>query len=153
MVYFHQMPEAARNRLVNQDLPEYDDTPCVDGPPLSERRIAIVTTAGLHRRDDKSFTAAAAEYRIIPDDTDMNDLVMSHVSTNFDRTGFLQDLNLVFPIERLRELLADGVIGSIARFHYAFMGATPPTVLEAVAKDLAGILKSDNVDGVVLAGV
>jgi len=147
------MPEAARNRLVNQDLPEYDDTPCVDGPPLSERRIAIVTTAGLHRRDDKSFTAAAAEYRIIPDDTDMNDLVMSHVSTNFDRTGFLQDLNLVFPIERLRELLADGVIGSIARFHYAFMGATPPTVLEAVAKDLAGILKSDNVDGVVLAGV
>ena len=51
MVHPHQMPEAVRNRLVNQELPDYADTPCVGGAPLSERRIAIVTTAGLHRRE------------------------------------------------------------------------------------------------------
>ena len=54
---------------------------------------------------------------------------MSHVSTNFDRTGYIQDLNLVFPIERLRELEAAGDIGSVGAYHYAFMGATPPTAI------------------------
>ena len=153
MAHLSDMLEKQRNMIVNQGLPDYDDTPCVDGPALSERKIAIITTASLHRRDDTVFTPGVGEYRIIPDDTDMNDLIMNHVSTNFDRTGFQQDLNLVFPIERLRELQASGDIGEVASYHYAFMGATPPTAFEAVAKDLAGILKSDNITGVLLAGV
>jgi len=153
MVFLSEMPDKARDTIVNQDLPEYDETACVAGPPLSQRRVAIITTAGLHRRSDKHFTPGVGEYRIIPNDTDMEDLIMSHVSTNFDRTGFQQDLNLVFPIDRLRELDEQGEIGSVASYHYAFMGATPPTAMEAVAKDLAGTLKSDNVDAVVLAGV
>jgi len=153
MVFMKDMPEAAYDRIINQELPEFGETDCVAGPPLAERRIAIVTTAGLHRRDDKPFTMGVGEYRIIPDDTDMNDLMMSHISNNFDRTGFQQDLNIVFPIDRLRELDADGTIGSVAGFHYAFMGATAPTDQAAVANDLAGLLKDDNVTGVILAGV
>ena len=153
MVHLHEMPAPARERLINQELPEFAETPCIAGPPLAERRIAIVTTAGLHRSADAPFTPGRGEYRIIPDDVDLRDLVMSHVSTNFDRTGFFQDLNVVFPIERLRELRDRGAIGSIAQRHYAFMGATPPNAMEAVAADLAGILKRDGVDGIVLAGV
>ena len=153
MAHLSDMPEKQRNMIVNQDFPEYDDTPCVDGPALNERKIAIITTAGLHRRDDTVFTPGVGEYRIIPDDTDMNDLIMSHVSTNFDRTGFQQDLNLVFPIERLQDLQAEGEVGEVASYHYAFMGATPPMAHEAVAKDLAGLLHGDNVSGVILAGV
>lgn len=153
MVHLHEMTEVARERLINQELPEFADTPCVAGPPLAERRIAIITTAGLHRSNDKPFAPGMGEYRIIPDDIDMRDLVMSHVSTNFDRTGFFQDLNVVFPIERLRELARQGAIGSIAKRHYAFMGATPPGAMEAVASDLATILKDDKVDGLLLAGV
>lgn len=153
MVHLRDFPEKARNALVNQDLPEYNQTDCVPGPALSERRIAIITTAGIHRRDDKVFSPGIGEYRIIPDDAEMDDLIMSHVSTNFDRTGFHQDVNLVFPIDRLRELDDQGAIGSIAKFHYAFMGATPPTAQEAVSKDVAQLLKQDNVDGVLLAGV
>ena len=153
MVYLHEMPEGPRNMIVNQDLPEYGETACVDGPPLEDRKVAIVTTAGLHRRDDKHFTPGVGEYRIIPGDTDIDDLIMSHVSTNFDRTGFYQDVNLVFPVDRLRELQEQGEVGEIAEYHYAFMGATPPTAMEAVAKDLAATLKTDGVNGVVLAGV
>jgi len=153
MVYLHEMPEGPRNMIVNQDLPEYGETACVDGPPLKDRKIAIVTTAGLHRRDDKHFTPGVGEYRIIPGDTDIDDLIMSHVSTNFDRTGFYQDVNLVFPVDRLKELQEQGEVGEVAEYHYAFMGATPPTAMEAVAKDLASTLKNDGVTGVVLAGV
>jgi D-proline reductase (dithiol) PrdB len=66
----------------------------------------------------------------------MNDLVMSHTSTNFDRTGFQQDWNVVFPLDRLRELTDQGLIGSIADFHYSFMGATDPKLMEPMARDL-----------------
>ena len=153
MVYLHEMPEGARNMVVYQELPEYSETPCVAGPPLSDRRIAIVTTAGLHRREDKHFTPGAGEYRIIPTNTDMDDLIMSHVSTNFDRTSFYQDVNIVLPVGRLKELSTQGLISKPSAFHYSFMGATPPTALETVAKDLAETLMSDGVNGVVLAGV
>lgn len=152
-MHLHEMPEAARQRLINMELPTYDETPCVGGPPLRERRIAIITTAGLHRSSDTPFQHGVGEYRIIPDDTDMADLVLSHVSTNFDRAGFLQDFNVCFPIERLREMGADGEIGSIAAYHYSFMGATPPAAQAGVAKELADLLNSDNVDGVIFSPV
>ncbi|MEE2760852.1 MAG: glycine/sarcosine/betaine reductase selenoprotein B family protein [Pseudomonadota bacterium] len=152
-MHLHDMPDAARDALVNQDLPVFEPTPCVAGPALNKRRIAIITTAGLHRSDDPTFTPGVGEYRIIPSDIAMDDLVMSHVSTNFDRTGYIQDLNVVFPIERLGELEAGGEIGSVASYHYAFMGATPPMAMEAVAKDLATNLKGDGVSGLILAGV
>ena len=153
MVYLSDWSKQQQDVLLNQDLPKYNDTACVNGPPLSERRIAIITTSGLHQRTDRVFTPGVGEYRIIPDDTNMDDLIMSHVSTNFDRTGFYQDLNTVFPIDRLRELRLNKEIGGIASYHYSFMGATPPTAQEIVASDLADNLKSDFVNGVILAGV
>ena len=153
MVHLRELPEQLREALINQELPEFGDTPWINPKPLNECRVALVSTAGLHRREDPAFTPGAGDYRIIPDDYNMNDLVMSHLSTNFDRSGYYQDINTSFPIDRLRELVEEGTIGSVASRHYSFMGATPPTVMEPVARDLAGILKSDNVDAVALVPV
>ena len=153
MVHLREMPEHLRDALVNQEVPTFDTAPWADGPPLSERRVALISTAGLHRREDPPFTPGAGDYRIIPDDFEMDDLVMSHISTNFDRTGYFQDINVVFPIERLRELRDEGVIGSLAARHFSFMGATPPEQMEPVARDLAGVLKQDNVDAVAFCPV
>jgi D-proline reductase (dithiol) PrdB len=153
MVHLREMPEHLREGLINQALPEYGDTPWVDPKPLGECRIALISTAGLHRREDPPFTPGAGDYRIIPDDYDMASLTMSHLSTNFDRTGFYRDVNVAFPIDRLRELADDGTIGSVAGRHYSFMGATPPTAMEPVARDLARVLKADKVDAVVLCPV
>jgi D-proline reductase (dithiol) PrdB len=63
MVYLHEMPEAPRNMIVNQDLPDFGPTACADGPPLKDRKIAIITTAGLHRREDKHFSPSWARRR------------------------------------------------------------------------------------------
>ena len=82
-----------------------------------------------------------------------SDLLNSHVSINFDRTGFQEDWNVVFPIDRLNELAADGTIGSVADTHYSFMGAAEPDLIEPHARELAGHLKRDNVDAVLLAPV
>ena len=134
-------------------LPPYETTPWAEGPPLSERRVAIVTTAGLGIRGEEAFGFGAVDYRVIPVETDSADILMTHVSVNFDRTGFQDDVNVVFPIDRLREMLADGEIGSIAEFHYSFMGATDPELLEGSARALAGMLREDEGNAVLLSPV
>jgi len=78
---------------------------------------------------------------------------MSHISTNFDRTGFQQDWNVVFPLDRLHELAQERIIGSVATFHYAFMGATEPSHMEAAAHALADLLTQDHVNAVCLIPV
>ena len=136
-----------------RDLPDFGPTPFVAGPPLGRRRVAIVTTSGLHGRGDRPFDIGAADYRVIPGETPAADLIMSHASVNFDRSGFQEDVNVVFPIDRLRELQRDGIIGSIADFHYSFMGAAPIRALEPKARELAALLKKDRVDAVLLTPV
>jgi D-proline reductase (dithiol) PrdB len=95
----------------------------------------------------------SGEYRIIPGDTTTRDLVMSHTSSNFDRTGFQQDLNVIFPLDRLRELAEQQILGSVASFHYSFMGAADPRSMEASARDLASLLTKDHVNAVLLVPV
>ena len=90
---------------------------------------------------------------MIPANTPAAEIVMSHVSVNYDRTGFQEDLNVVLPLDRLRELKLDGVVGSVADFHYSFMGAAPIRALELKATELAGLLKKDQVDAVLLTPV
>jgi len=132
-----------------------EGSPWVAGPPLARRRVAIVTTAGLHRASDPPYAdgAAANDYRVIPGDVRADELLMSHLSSNFDRTGFQQDANVVFPIDRLRELAAEGVVGSLAQFHYAVMGAARVPGLKPTAARMAGMLKRDKVDAVLLTPV
>jgi D-proline reductase (dithiol) PrdB len=115
--------------------------------------VALISTAGLHRRNDRPFEGMSGDYRVIPGDTKAGDLVMTHVSTNFDRTGFQRDWNVVLPMDRLRELAKEGEIGSMADFNYSFMGATDPMEMEAAARNLAGLLKGDRVDGALLVPV
>ena len=105
MARLDQMTEAERKHLEKLSCPTFETQPWVEGAPLGNRRLAIVSTAGLHSRNDRPFTLDSGDYyRVIPGDIKADDLVMTHVSTNFDHTGFQQDWNVVFPIDRLREL-------------------------------------------------
>jgi len=137
-------------------LPQLPGRPWVSGPALARRRIALITTAGLHLRSDRPYSpgGGGTDYRVIPGDVAAGDVVMSHLSVNFDRSGFQQDWNVAFPLERLQELVRDKIVGSLAAFHYSFMGAISPiTRYEAKARELAAHLKGDNVDGVLLCPV
>jgi D-proline reductase (dithiol) PrdB len=78
---------------------------------------------------------------------------MSHTSVNFDRTGFQEDVNVAFPLERLRELHREGLIGAIAKFHYSFMGAAPILAFGPKVPALAARLKDEGVDAVLLVPV
>lgn len=156
MVRLADLPEWDRDNMLKKvpTLPRFDDRPWVRGPSLARRRVAIVTTAGLHVRSDRPFGTGAMDYRVIPGDVAAGDLVMSHTSVNFDRSGFQADWNVAFPLDRLKELVGDKIVGSIAAFHYSFMGAVSPvTRYEPKARELAGLLKQDQVDAVLLSPV
>lgn len=158
MARLADLPAWERDHLLDlaRRAPTFATRPFVRGPALAKRRVALISTAALHRRADRPFStgAGATEYRIIPSGTPASELVMSHISVNFDRTGFRRDLNVVMPVDRLRELAQAGVIGSVATHHYSFMGAPfPPTLFETSARALADLLKRDGVDTAVLCPV
>ena len=153
MARLENFSKEERAHLLALPCPMFDTAPFVTGPPLSERRLALITTAGLHRRGDRPFEAGSSDYRLIPTGTPAQDLVMSHISTNFDRTGFQSDLNIVFPLDRLSEFADHGIIGGLAEFHYSFMGATEPQDMKKTAVRLAQIMKKDSVDAVLLVPV
>ena len=155
MVRLTDLPEWDRKNKLDKlkELTGWDARPWVKPPPLAQCRIAIVTTAGVHRKGDRPFGPGATDYRIIPGGTKAADLVMSHQSVNFDRTGFQEDHNVAFPLDRLNELAKQGVVGAVADFHYSFMGATQIRQLEAKAKELAQLLKDDCVDAVLLTPI
>ena len=95
MARLDSMPEPIRGHIANLACPIFEATPFVEAPPAGDRRVTMISTAGLHRRGDRPFTLGSDDYRVIPADIMANELVMSHVSTNFDRTGFQQDLNVI----------------------------------------------------------
>jgi len=156
MVRLADLHEAERKAQLDKIPPlkqRFTGRPWVKPPALAKARIAIITTAGLHRKGDRPFGPRATDYRIITGGTPAAALVMSHQSVNFDRSGFQEDHNVAFPIDRLRELAREGVVGSVADFHYSFMGATDVEKLEPKAAELAGLLKKDRVDAVLLSPV
>ena len=148
-----RLPAEMAKRLSDLECPDFKTTPWVEGRPLKERRVAIVSSAGLVVRGDRVFRGRDADYRAIPRTTPANDLLCSHISINFDRNGFQEDWNVVFPLDRLNELAAAGTIGSVAATHYSLMGAADPVQMEPHARQLAGRLQSDRVDAVILAPV
>jgi D-proline reductase (dithiol) PrdB len=148
-----EIPEPTRTAVLGLDCPAFPEQPFLAGPPLRERRVAIVSSAALHPREEAPFPAGTPEVRLLPASLPAGALVMSHISINFDRTGFQRDINTAYPIERLQALAVEGLIGGVAETHYAVMGSTDPRIMEATVDQIAGLLKQQQVDAVLLTPV
>jgi D-proline reductase (dithiol) PrdB len=147
------LSEVARQGHLNFPAFEHDDAPFTPMTKLlAESKLALVTTAGLHVRGDAPFNNNDQSYRVIPAITPVRDIVQSHTSIGFDRTAFMRDINISFPVNRLNELAAQGVVGSLSTDFYSFMGAlrNPRKVVEKAGPEVARLLIEDGVDVVLL---
>ena len=155
MVKLTDIPEYERNHLMSKLLPPLGELPwAVNNKPLSEKKVAIITTAGLNFREDHNFEFVDSSYRALPRDLSASDILMTHASVNYDRSGFQEDINVVFPVDRFKELESEGVIGRLADVNYSFMGGGMlPDVYEANVRDLAKVLKADGVDAALIVPV
>lgn len=92
--------------------------------PLTACRVALVTTAGVHLRTQAPFDMqnplGDASFRAIPNTATPEQLTITH--DYYDHRDADRDINIVFPVERLQELMAQGEIGATAPVHVGFMG-------------------------------
>ena len=137
MARLEDIPQPTRDNVLVLECTRVDAQPFVSGPPLSRRRVAILGSAALFPRGETPFLPCSTEFRVLPSSLDPGEILMSHVSINFDRTGWQRDINVVFPIDRLHELASDGLIGSVAAEHFSVMGSTDPKLMEESADSIA----------------
>jgi D-proline reductase (dithiol) PrdB len=100
--------------------PSFESAAFTTPPRLADATVAILTSASLHHPDQPDFGPADTSFRVL--DPDRRDYVLGHWSQDVDQTGFGIDYNVVFPIDRLREMEADGRIGKVADVHLAYAG-------------------------------
>jgi D-proline reductase (dithiol) PrdB len=112
--------EEVKALVAKMETPVFETTAFTIPRPLSQSTVAIVTSASLHHAHDDDFSAGDTGYRVLSSAN--RDYVMGHWSPNFDATGFAIDINTVFPIDRLDELAARGVIGAVAAEHLSYAG-------------------------------
>lgn len=132
--------------------PAFHDTPWTPlARPLAESTVAVVTTAGLYRPGvDPAFDSDALEgdwgFRALPREVRLAGLAIAH--THFSHEVAEADMNTIFPLERLAELAAAGVVGCLARTHYSIMGyVTRAADLAAeTAPEIAARMKAEGVD-------
>ena len=80
--------------------------------PLSALRITLVGSGGVYRRGQVAFhTKDDTSIRVIPSNTPTTELRTAHFA--YDQTDARTDANCVFPLDRLQELAAEGVIGGV----------------------------------------
>ena len=124
--------------------------------PLPESVLALVTTAGVHLKSHEPFNMDDPDgdpsFRAIPTDLQGGDLTITH--KYYDHSSADRDINVVLPLDRLRELVAERRIGGIGPFAYGFMGHIDGphvrTLTENTAPAVARRLKADRADAVLL---
>jgi D-proline reductase (dithiol) PrdB len=118
---------------------------------LKDMTVALVTCAGVHLKSDKRFNLAGdTSYRVIPGDAKGQDLMVSH--GGYDNSDVNKDINCMFPIDRLRELAAEGFIKAVAPVNFGLMGGggDVDTFMYKTGPEVAEKLKNEGVDAVIL---
>lgn len=155
-ILLSRFPELARGWARSYEALRLDDPPLAPlTRPLREVRLALVTTGGVHLDSQPPFDmadpAGDATFRAIPAGTPAEQLRITH--DYYDHTDARRDLNILFPIGHMRELVAAGHLGSLAT-SYGFMGHIEGPHLERLVREtapqVAGMLKAERVDAALL---
>lgn len=118
---------------------------------LKDMRVAMATAAGVHLKTDAKFNLAGDfSFRAIPGSADASELMVSH--GGYDNADVNQDVNCMFPIDRLNELAASGFIKEVGAYHYGFMGGggNQEKFTNETGPEIAKKLLEDGVDAVLL---
>jgi len=88
---------------------------------LSAATVAIVSATGVFLADQEPFPSedpGDTTYRVIPAEADTSAMRIIH--GHYDHAEADADPNIVFPLDTLRQLVADGFIGAVSDKHYSY---------------------------------
>ena len=127
--------------------------------PLSECTVALVSTAGVARNDDRPFDQEGERrnpwwgdpsFREIPLGTRECDVRLYHM--HIDPRFGQADLDVVLPMRRLTELAQEGIVRQPAARHYSIMGfiLEPDVLVAETAPSIVERMRADGVDAAAL---
>lgn len=160
MAEHHELGLALRTFLKTYPWRRIDPIPvAVLTKPLTECRVALVTSAGLVVPGDEPFSSSTlggdSSSRIIPADINVQTLEDHHRSDSYSHAGVEADRNMGLPLDRIREMEAADDIGSVAPRHISVMGSitAPGRFIKTTAPEIAELLIADAVDVALLVPV
>jgi len=121
--------------------------------PLSECRLGVVATAGTYVKGQVAFFYKDDHsYRTIPKSTPVENLRFAHVTKHYLERAAFKDANSTFPIEPLRRLEREGIVGEVAEDLFSCMGGiySQRKVRDELALALAVEFTRQEVDAVLL---
>ena len=138
-------------------LSNYMSRKCVPYTPVAEKlaamTVALVSSTGVYLEGQEPYAEAGDEsFRVIPGNADTSRLRFKH--GHYDLTNAERDPNSVFPLDRLRELAADGFIKRVANKNVGCKGYSPDlkAQYERLAPAIAAEVEHSQADAVVLTG-
>jgi len=147
----HKMDDIVKKYpfVISEDVPW---TPFIGAP--SEKTIALITSGGLYLKDtqpgfDTESIHGDPSFREIPKSSRPEDIAIAHA--HYDHSLAEQDLNIIFPLQRLLELEKDGVVGKAAEIHYSFSYVNDAlSLVTKTAPEVIARLKAAGVDTLIL---
>ena len=154
-------------KMLSAAIPDEPKHPAIPwapvSKPLSKCRVSLVSTAGLSMKGDTPFdmeserkrpTWGDPSWRRLRADATSQSVEANHL--HIDTRYIERDLNVALPLDRLKEAVADGVVGGVAESHYSIMGfqGSDSSTLEKVsAPEIAEAMRNEEVDLALLAPV
>lgn len=140
-----------RNRFSGLLLPEFSDTPwSALKKPLNQSKVTLLSSAGIYlppqaRYDDEN-PQGDYTWRRIPLEADLAALRLAHA--HYDHAAAEADINVVYPLQRLQELVQEGVIGRLSDPVYTWHGYVTnyARFRDTVAGELADCVERDGAD-------
>ena len=123
--------------------------------PLNKARLVFVSTAGVQPRGTLPFDTVHPvgdyTFRRVPSNLKPTDLEIHQLK--YPTVGAKRDLNVIFPIERLQELVAENFIGNLTKNFFSFIGYNMDAekLEQTLAEDIAEAVLEENPDVALLA--
>lgn len=123
--------------------------------PLKESRLTFVSTAGVQPRGTLPFDTVHPvgdyTFRRVPSNSKKSDLEIHQLK--YPTRGAKRDLNVIFPIERLQELAAEKIIGSLTPNFFSFIGYNMDAerLEQTLAEDIADAVEAEKPDAALMS--
>ncbi|GAC1651530.1 MAG: glycine/sarcosine/betaine reductase selenoprotein B family protein [Gemmatimonadaceae bacterium] len=160
MASFSDLPFAYRQAIRVYPWRRIDPVPWTPlQVPIARARLALITSAGLYRSAiDAPFKKSAGgdvSFRLLPSDVPLQSLVVGQPSDAFDHAPIEADRNVGLPLDRVRELVAGGEVGSLAPRVISFNGSilAPRRLVVETGPAVADALRADAVDAALFVPV
>ena len=147
---------AGKNPVTEYPLPKIDRVnPAAPVTDMAHTKVALVTSGGIVPTDnpDHIESSSASKYGIysIAGMDKMDKDVFTSIHGGYDRQFVLENPNLVVPLDAMRELEKEGVIGELADYFITTTGTGTSTGnAKRFGEEFVKKLLADNVGAVIL---